>query len=189
MTHALEKTALEGHAAPGAESLGPAAFVEHHADFVWRSLRRLGVPESQADDGAQEVFIVAMRKLGSIERGRERAYLFGVASHVAAHVRRSFARSREIATEEPPVAHDTSPPPDVALDEQRARALLDRVLDAMPEELRAVFVLHEIEGTTMVEIARGLELPPGTVASRLRRARDIFHDTAARLRASTRGQR
>jgi RNA polymerase sigma-70 factor (ECF subfamily) len=46
-------------------------------------------------------------------------------------------------------------------------------------ELRAVFVLYELEDFTMAEIARTLELPPGTVASRLRRARETFERLAA----------
>jgi RNA polymerase sigma-70 factor (ECF subfamily) len=63
------------------------------------------------------------------------------------------------------------------------RALLDRVLDGMPDDLRTVFVLFVLEGTSTPEIAALLGLPSGTVASRLRRAREAFHDIARRIQA------
>ncbi len=177
----LPDSRIDAHSAHAAASR-ITAIVEENADFVWRSLRRMGVPESHAEDAAQEVFIVALRKIDRMEPGRERAYLFGIAIHVAAHVRRSFARKKEVVTATTPVTEDAAPGPDVALDERRARAQLDAVLDAMEEDLRAVFILYELEGTTMIEIARLLDLPAGTVASRLRRARDVFHQAASRLR-------
>jgi RNA polymerase sigma-70 factor (ECF subfamily) len=72
----------------------------------------------------------------------------------------------------------------VLLQQGRARALLDEILEAMPTELRAPFVLFELEEMTMSEIAQTLEIPPGTVASRLRRAREIFQEQSRRLRAT-----
>ena len=161
-----------------------ASLVEQHADFVWRSLRRMGVAPAQADDATQEVFIVTSQKLERVELGRERAFLYGVAINVAAHARRSRARSREVAGEaETLAARDHAPNPEVRLAEAQSRALLDRVLDALSEELRAVFVLFELEEMTMIDIARLLDVPAGTVASRLRRAREGFHTAAARVRA------
>ncbi|MDX2091773.1 MAG: sigma-70 family RNA polymerase sigma factor [Kofleriaceae bacterium] len=68
---------------------------------------------------------------------------------------------------------DLAPSPAEVADRQRARAVLDRILDAMDDDLRAVFVLYELEELTMSEIANTLELTPGTVASRLRRARAV----------------
>ena len=161
-----------------------ALLVEQHADFVWRSLRRMGVGETQADDATQEVFIVTSQKLERVEPGRERAFLYGVAMNVAAHVRRSRARSREVAeTPETLAAVDKAPDPEMRLADAQARALLDRVLETLSEELRAVFVLFELEEMTMIDIARLLDVPAGTVASRLRRAREDFHAAAARVRA------
>jgi RNA polymerase sigma-70 factor (ECF subfamily) len=60
--------------------------------------------------------------------------------------------------------------------------VLDGILDAMPMDLRTVFTLFELEAMTMVEIAQVLSIPAGTVASRLRRGREIFHAEAKRLR-------
>lgn len=165
-----------------------ASLVEQHADFVWRSLRRMGVAPAHTDDATQEVFIVTSQKLERVEIGRERAFLYGVAMNVAAHARRSRARSREVPGDEATLAalDDKAPDPEMRLADAQARALLDRVLDMLPEELRAVFVLFELEEMTMSDIARLLDVPAGTVASRLRRAREEFHDTAARVRAEAR---
>ena len=158
------------------------ALVVAHADFVFRSVRRLGVPDSHADDATQQVLMVARQRFDTIEVGREKGFLFGVATNVAAHVRRSLARRRETREEPAPIA-DPRPLPDEALDAERARVLLDHVLGSLEIDLRAVLVLAEIEEMTMAEIADLLSLPAGTVASRLRRARQAFHEEACRVRA------
>jgi RNA polymerase sigma-70 factor (ECF subfamily) len=186
LSPATKESASKGPAPLAIAGERLATVVEQHADFVWRSLRRLGVTQSQADDATQEVFIVAAQKLERIELGRERAFLYGVAMNVAAHARRARARSREVAGEEETLAApDKAPDPEMRLADAQARAQLDRVLDALSEELRAVFVLFELEELTMIDIARLLDMPAGTVASRLRRAREEFHAAATRLRAET----
>jgi len=158
------------------------ALVIAHADFVFRSVRRLGVPDSMADDATQQVFLVARQRFAAIEQGREKGFLFGVATNVAAHVRRTLGRRRESDAPAEPLV-DPRPLPDAALDAERARVLLDHVLGTLPIDLRAVLVLAEIEEMTMAEIAELLSLPQGTVASRLRRAREAFHEEARRVRA------
>jgi RNA polymerase sigma-70 factor (ECF subfamily) len=163
------------------------ALVEAHGDFVWRSLRRLGVPESLADDATQQVFLTTARKVDRIEHGRERAFLFATLSHVAAHVRRTLARKREVAYEAIDEAADPSTRPDVLLEARQARALLDVALDSLSLEHRIVFVLFELEELTAVEIAELTGLPVGTVASRLRRARDEFRKAVRRIHARTAG--
>ena len=179
--------ALEGQGAgPLASGINRlASVVEQHADFVWRALRRMGVAPEQADDAVQEVFIVTSRKLGDVESGREKAFLYGVATNVAAHARRSRARSREMTGDENAFeTKDDAPDPEMQLAGAQARAQLDRVLGGLPADLREVFVLFELEELSVVEIARLLTVPQGTVASRLRRAREEFHAAAARLRAT-----
>ena len=64
-----------------------------------------------------------------------------------------------------------------------ARLLLDEVLDSLPASLREVFVLHELEGLSAVEIAETSGVALGTVNSRLRRARTLFALASRRLRA------
>src|SRR5207253_2750509 len=78
---------------------------------------------------------------------------------------------------------DGAPGPEEFADRVRLRALLDQILDEMPLEARSAFVLFELEELTIPEIASLLELPVGTVASRLRRARELFHAAALRVRA------
>ena len=161
------------------------ALVREHFAFVWRVLRRLGLTEPDADDAAQQVFLVAARRAADIALGSERAFLFGTAMNVAARAQRSERRRREEPDGELEQRRDSRPGPEELLDRRRARELLDRVLSEMSLELRVVFVLYEVEELTMIEIARLLEVPQGTVASRLRRAREDFTARVASLEART----
>jgi RNA polymerase sigma-70 factor (ECF subfamily) len=160
------------------------ALVDAHFDFIWRSLRRLGVPEEGLDDAAQQVFLVALRRIDEIAAGRERAFLFGTAMNVAGDARRALVRAREGKDERAlEAAVDSAPTPDQVVVRKQARALLDEVLAAMDDDLRTVFVLFEIEGMTSPEIASLLGIAPGTAASRLRRGREQFRAIAKRVRA------
>lgn len=161
-----------------------AGMAAENFQFIWRSLRRLGVPPSAVDDAAQQVFEVASRKLGEIELGRERAFLFKSAIFVAAEARRAAARRRvHEGGEALEGVLDGRPNPEEATDWAKKRALLDAVLDAMPDDTRAVFVLFELEELPLTEIAELLDVPRGTVASRLRRAREEFQAEVKRVRA------
>lgn len=162
------------------------AMFEREFTFVWRMLRRLGVAEASIDDCAQQVFFVATRKIDSIEPDRERAFLLGVAINVAAEARRSQAIAREQPRDDLDEAEHAAPNPEQLSDRKRALELLDQALEELPFDLRTVFVLFEIEGTSSDDIASLLDIPRGTVASRLRRAREEFHAIAKRLRARRR---
>ena len=152
--------------------------------FVWRSLRRLGVPPAATDDAAQEVFLVASKRLDEIRSGHERSFLFATALRVASNARRSFARRDARHDDSLDSVVDPAPSPEQLADRARARELLDRVLAALELDLRAVFVLHELEEMSMADIATTLQLAPGTVASRLRRAREVFRAEVARLKGA-----
>jgi RNA polymerase sigma-70 factor (ECF subfamily) len=164
------------------------AVVESHFDFIWRVLRRLGVPEPHADDAAQEVFIVAARKMGVVTAAKERSFLFAVALRVAAQQRRAEKR-RPVPTDGEAWAGiaDSSPGPDELLDERRTRALMDQIVESIPFDQRAVFVLFEMEEMTMAEIAALMQIPMGTVASRLRRGRELFFQAVDRHKARDAG--
>ena len=149
---------------------------EHHAT-MWRFLRRLGLDESDAGDAAQEVLVVVIRKLDRIEPRAERAYLLRTAYRIGCRLRAERPRA-ELQDLPDPRAR-----PDALVEQKQARDLLDGILAKMDDQLRAVFVLHDIEHLTMAEIAETLELKPGTVASRLRRARQDFEQRVARLEA------
>lgn len=168
------------------DEAGLRALFDAEFDFVWRSLRRLGLLPVEADDGVQQVFVVAARRIQEVAPGNERAFLFATARRVASDIRRLRARRREVfAVDEK--ERDPTPAPDEALGRKQARALLDEALDQMPEELRTVLVLFELEGMTVPEIAGLLELPTGTAASRLRRAREDFQAIVKRLMARATG--
>jgi RNA polymerase sigma-70 factor (ECF subfamily) len=151
--------------------------------FIWRYLRRMGLSEADADDATQRVFLVLARKLDDIDIDKERAFLCGTASRVYSEVRRARIRRREVGGDAIAEPVDQSLGPDDLADRQKARALLDQVLDQMDEKVRAVFVLFELEELSTAQIAEMLELPPGTVASRLRRARESFGAIVKRMRA------
>ena len=185
--------ALRGRPAlPASDAAGPTHAREDEArlrrmldesfDFIWRSLRRFGLSDDRADDAAQQVFIIASRKLDMIRPDAERSFLFGTAMRVASDMRHSAVARREIAHADPAGdLADTSSSPDDLIDQRRAREMLDGVLHAMEEDLRAVFVLFELEEMPTAEIAALLAIPPGTVASRLRRAREEFEVQIARI--------
>lgn len=173
------------------------ALAEQNIDFVFRCLRRAGLDEATADDAVQQVFVIASTKLARIEPGKEKAFLFGTARNVAAQHRRAHARRAEVEYVEPSDHEDggtasaSGPSLDELLDQRRARELLDEVLAALPDVLRDVFVLSEVEELSAPEVAACLEIPLGTVASRLARARDAFDQALARIqkRRAFRGAR
>jgi RNA polymerase sigma-70 factor (ECF subfamily) len=172
-------------ATPDAAARMRAVVSEHH-DSVWRSLRRLGMSADAADDATQQVFCVFARRMQEVACDKEKTFLFGVALRVAQSARRTLARRREVSDEaavDMAVAIEMAP--DEQLDAHRARAVLDALLEAMPLDLRAVFVLYEVEEMTMIEIATALDVAPGTVASRLRRARELFARLASAVKAKT----
>jgi len=151
---------------------------------VWRFLRRLGVPASDVDDTAQRVFARVLAKANRIQPGSERAYLMRAAFRAALEQQRArkrhTARAIELDVDE---TLSACPPPEQTLLEREDLALLDRALGSLPEDLRAALTLFEIEGLTFTEIAVALEIPRGTVASRVRRARERFTEALRRLEA------
>jgi RNA polymerase sigma-70 factor, ECF subfamily len=162
------------------------AVVDAHFDTLWRFLRRLGVAEADVDDAVQEVILVLTRKLDSIDIGRERAFVMSTAFRVASDARRRTKRRREVDAEQLIDLPSTAADPEASAQKQQMRALFAQVLEQLALDLRAVFVLYELEDFTMAEIAQTLQLPPGTVASRLRRAREEFETLATRA-LQTRG--
>jgi len=162
--------------------------VRAHFDFVWRLLRRLGLPESDADDAAQQVFAVACLRFDTIQPGSERSFLYGCALNGAAKFRATRNRERDRFGAEAETTESDAPPSDELLDRQKARKVLDAILDAMPEDLRTVFVLFEFEELTTIEIAELLAIPRGTASSRLRRAREDFEKRVSRIESRLRFQ-
>ncbi|MBN1608284.1 MAG: sigma-70 family RNA polymerase sigma factor [Polyangiaceae bacterium] len=142
---------------------------------VWRTLRGLGVRPIELDDAVQQVFLTFAKRQDDVEPGKERAFLVQVAVRVASNTRRSHARRPEQGIDCCDLSTHPDPHPEALLDAKQERQALQRILESMPDEQRAVFILFELEGLTSSEIAQALGIPPGTVGSRLRRARNKFH--------------
>jgi RNA polymerase sigma-70 factor, ECF subfamily len=169
---------------PAAEPAEPPAMQSLADQFVavWRLLRRLGIPDSEADDATQQVFLVVAERGHAIELTKRRAFIYGTALRVAWAAQRK-SRHRAASLDEHHSAPNDEIPIEELLDRHYARRLLDQLLEQMPFDLRAVFVLFEFEELSLTEIAQTLEIPRGTAASRLRRAREDFEARVTRLRA------
>jgi RNA polymerase sigma-70 factor, ECF subfamily len=146
-----------------------------HFDFVWRSLRRLGVAESALDDATQEVFLVAYRRIGDLHHdSTPRAWLFAIAQRVASTQRRSARRKGEHEPLEPDAhtAHGT--PLDHALVRETGDMVL-AFLDTLEPGLRSAFILSELEQLTAPEISRALDVNVNTIYYRIASARKAFN--------------
>jgi len=153
-------------------------FVAHHVT-VWRSLRRRGLGPEEAADATQETFLIAAGRLDDIQQDSERAFLIGTARRVAHTLGRKTLRWQldEDMDQRISSARDTG-------DEHADLQLFDIALSKMNPELAEAFVLYEVEGLSSPEIAALLEVPLGSVASRLRRSREQFRDTVRRIERS-----
>jgi RNA polymerase sigma-70 factor (ECF subfamily) len=161
-------------ALPPAETAKLRLLVDRHFSFVWRCLRRAGIPEADTDDAVQRVFLTAARRLADIRTGAERSFLFAVARGEAGHLRRSYRRRGEVGPEAMLDKSTGALRPDEVAGRQQALSFVSTVLEQMEEDLRTVFVLCEVEELSSVEVAEALSIPVGTVKSRLRRAREDF---------------
>ncbi|HEY0466426.1 MAG TPA: sigma-70 family RNA polymerase sigma factor [Polyangiaceae bacterium] len=172
-------------ASANVQALDLRALFRTHYGSIWRLLRRLGVHSAGLDDATQEVFWVAARRASDIKAGSEHSFLYGVALRVASQASKKQRASAPLADHEAlPRIVDLGPSPEEQLAHRQARELLDDVLDALPPELRVVFVLFELEGLEVREIAALQQIPLGTASSRLRRAREEFSAISKRLRAT-----
>lgn len=147
---------------------------DEHARYVIRTLRHLGIQEADVDDVAQEVFVTVHRKLPEFEgRSKLRTWLYAVCLRTASDHRRRAYVVRERATESPPVdtGERSGAEPDARVE---SRALVQRLLDVLDDDKRAVLVLYEIEGLTMREVAEVVGCPLQTAYSRLHAGRELL---------------
>jgi RNA polymerase sigma-70 factor (ECF subfamily) len=158
------------------------AVYDEYFDFVWRSLRRLGVASSDIADAVQEVFLVVHRRLSEFEgRARVTTWLYRICLRVA-----SDRRRRAYVRREEPSDVEALEPTDIAMSSEdqlvkdEELQLLENALGALSLEQRAVFTLFEFERLSGDDIAATLEIPLGTVYSRLRLGREAFHKVMQR---------
>jgi RNA polymerase sigma-70 factor, ECF subfamily len=171
--------------------LDVAAVYANNAQFLWRSLYRMGVPEADLPDALQEVLLVVHRRLDSFDASCQlTTWLFGICLRVAATARRTRRRRREEPMDSSTTTNrlvETNDPEQLTL-AREARRRLDLALDSLGPEKRAVLVMFEIEGISCNEIAELLGVPKGTVFSRLANARQNFLHTLQRIEARERWQ-
>jgi RNA polymerase sigma-70 factor, ECF subfamily len=166
-----------------------AVYDEHFA-FVWRTARRMGVPESAADDAVQNVFLVLHRKLDEYDGTTPlRRWLLGIVARVVSGMRRTYHRKDSRC-----VPHETDKDGAISVpsrgggplehaEQAEALRLVVSLLDQLEHEKREVLVLSQFEELTVPEIAECLELNVNTVYSRLRAAKSAFDAAFARHEA------
>jgi RNA polymerase sigma-70 factor (ECF subfamily) len=159
---------------------GPAAPVSFEAvyeetlDFVWRSVKSLGVRDHQLDDAVQDVFLVVHRRLADFEgRSSVRTWVFGIAVRVARDYRRRIQRKGGLSPLDFEVV-DPGPQPDAHVESLDALREIAGALETLDEDRRDVFVLVDLEGLPVPEVAEILGIKLNTAYSRLRGARRDF---------------
>jgi RNA polymerase sigma-70 factor, ECF subfamily len=143
-------------------------------DYVHHSLRRLGVQDRDLEDLAHDVFVEVFKSLARYDRARPiKPWLFAFAFRIASDYRRLARHRTGLGIEDDDAVSKAPSAEDIASGREAAR-LVNRALDAMPMEQRAVFVLYEIDEVPMKEIAESIGIPANTAYSRLRLARATF---------------
>ncbi len=153
---------------------------DHHA-FVWRVVRRLGVSDDAVDDAVQETFVVLHRRRAELDWSRSvRGLLYGVARRIA-------KRARERGVNRPVLSlvptQDPGPDPEQQAQSRQKAAVVREALDAMDTGKRLVFVLADVEGMTIPEVADCLQINLNTAYARQRAARKLVAAAIARHRA------
>lgn len=159
-----------------------------HFKAVWRLLRRLGLPQAQLDDAAQDVFLVVQKKLSGLSPDAAlQSWVFAITVRVASEYRRrSFWRRAEPLDESIAAA---TPHPAQQSEVQEAVRLLHQLLAELDAKKREVFVLAELEQLSAPEIASVLDVNLNTVYSRLRAAKREFDAALQRQRAVSQRRR
>ena len=161
-------------AGPPTESdLTPRRLYDSHFPFVWRNLRRLGVPDSILEDAAQDVFLVVHRRLPDFDGQNVAGWLYQIARHRVRDFRR-LLWVRHLLIGGVPLSDSLSKgdaSPADSLETNEKRVLLERLLGKLNESERAAVVLFEIDGYSGEEIAEIQGVPVNTVWARIHKAR------------------
>jgi RNA polymerase sigma-70 factor (ECF subfamily) len=161
------------------------AIFDAELGFVWSSLRRFGVEERDLEDVAHEVFVVVHRHLAELDPSRPvRPWLFAIAVRCASDYRRRSHRRHETLVrpgDDPVDRADPTPDAEARMIGEQQKDLARRALDRVPEERRAVIVLHDLEGVAMQDVADAFGIPLKTAYSRLRVGRDELLAAARRM--------
>lgn len=200
---AIPRTLVAHTGPPPADTRGPALegargdrideiYASHFA-FVFRTARRLGVPDAALDDAVQDVFLVVHRRRDELRWSSSiETLLFGITLRVAKDHRRATQRrhahlpevARPDALDEVRDGDQTGLPDD-HLERRQAREILHAVLDQLDDDKRAMLISVELEQMTVPEVAQAMGVKLNTAYTKLRAARQDFDKALARYRAST----
>lgn len=160
---------------PGAPA--PAEFealYRAHVDFVWRSLRRLGVRDAALDDATQEVFLVVHRRFAEFRPGSSaKAWLFAIAQRTASDQRRWVRRKGNLLPLHDELPSSADSPLQGAINRQATDLVLE-FLDQLDEARRVAFILSDLEQMTAPEIGAALNVNTNTIYYRVASARKAF---------------
>ncbi len=159
--------------------------VRAHSDGLYRLARRMLNDEREAEDVVQETFFNAWKSLDSFDgRARLGTWLFRIAYNNSLMHLRNRGRMVSLDTDE-----DASPFPKkvIAWDEslealverRETRKILEQAIDALPQTLRAVFILRDLEDRSTEETAQVLGVSPQVIKTRLHRARSALRERLA----------
>lgn len=158
--------------------------VLRYQDRLFNSLFQASRSREDAEEVTQEAFLQAYRRLGSFEaRASFSTWLYRIAFNLLYSQRRRQRRVVSLDALPNPDVVDRREPPEAEMERQERVQLVHRALDQLPDEQRSILVLRELEGYDYRQIADALELPPGTVRSRLHRARLQLREHLDRLLA------
>ena len=162
-----------------------------HAPFVAKFLSRMGAPEHEIEDLVQDVFLVAHARGGFVEReAKATTWLGAIAFRVWSSERRRFRRHAELPNESALAQAEAEgfSPAEAAVNNERV-VRIRKVLDRIDDNSRAILLLVDLEGGSCVEVAEALNIPVGTVYSRLHTARKRFAHAYERLSKAERKRR
>ena len=153
----------------------PEQAFEQHFSMVWRSLRRLGVPEAALDDASQDVFLVLHRRWADFQRQSSlRTWIYGILLRVAGDYTKRARRERARWSPEVPELESSAESPDNLYQQREAALVLRLALAQLEDKERQMLVLIDLEERSVVEAADALGINLNTAYSRLRRARQSF---------------
>jgi RNA polymerase sigma-70 factor (ECF subfamily) len=157
-------------------------------DLAWRTLRRLGVSDTSLPDAVQDTLLVLHRRRDEFRGDASfSTWVYGIVLRVASGYRRSARRAGTVFDERQPLALEVAvsagPSPFEQLEQRAATELLHQLLDELPADIRAPFVLVELEELSIEAAADALGLRASTCRSRLRTARRAFDEASCRERA------
>jgi RNA polymerase sigma-70 factor (ECF subfamily) len=170
------------------ECASPEQAFELHFAMVWRSLRRLGVPEAALDDAAQDVFLVVHRRWNDFKnQSSRRTWIYGIALRVASeHSRRARREQSRLSPTDPDLVNSDLMSPDMLTDQsirqREAGRVLYEALGGLADGERQILVLVDLEERSVVEAAEALGVNLNTAYSRLRRARQHFEQALKAVR-------